>query len=333
MAATTYNYAVGRIKALEPKLLGKDRIDRMVDANSPQDVLKILSETDYAIAVSELKTPYEYEDMLSRELKGVYDLMQSISPNPDLTQLFFINQDIHNVKVILKSKYLKMENPEPLMGVSTVPIDNIKKAIDDNDYRDLPNYIAGALEILENMLSTKVDPQKIDVVLDKAMYRHIFCICRDQKDEFVKGYFEKKVDLVNIKTLLRVKRIGNGAEFLRHLLLPGGILNEDFFVQALDQPSEWLMNELKNSEYERVIIPGVQQFAKQGSLTLYERLADDYLMDYIKAKKWESFGIAPIVAYILAKQNEIDLIRIIMVGKINNIPADKISERLRDTYA
>jgi V/A-type H+-transporting ATPase subunit C len=34
----------------------------------------------------------------------------------------------------------------------------------------------------------------------------------------------------------------------------------------------------------------------------------------------------------LAKENEIRIIRIIMVGKINNMPTDSIRERLRDVY-
>ena len=331
MPATTYNYAVGRIRALEPKLLGKDKIDRMVGADTPQDVLKILSETDYAMVVSE--SPYEYEDMLSGELKAVYNLIQTISPDPALTDLFFINQDIHNIKVILKAHYLGMDKPEPLVGGWTISVDELIKAIEGQDYKDLPGYIKQALETLDNIMSIRVDPQKIDTVLDRAMYDHIFDICGKRKDKFVLNYFKKKVDIINIKTLLRVKRIDGGIEFLTPLLIQEGTLDKKFFAEAVDQPFEWLMTEMKNSEYSSIIIPGVEQLIKHGSLTLYERLADNYLMDYIKTKKWESFGIAPIVAYILAKQNEIDLIRIIMVGKINNIPADKISERLRDTYA
>ena len=43
-------------------------------------------------------------------------------------------------------------------------------------------------------------------------------------------------------------------------------------------------------------------------------------------------GPEPVIAYLLAKENEIKIIRIIMVGKINRLPTEEIRERLRDVY-
>ena len=40
----------------------------------------------------------------------------------------------------------------------------------------------------------------------------------------------------------------------------------------------------------------------------------------------------PLLAYIYAKETEIKVIRIIMVGKLNNIAEEVIRERLRDIY-
>ena len=59
---------------------------------------------------------------------------------------------------------------------------------------------------------------------------------------------------------------------------------------------------------------------------------DDFLLSFVKASRWNPLGIEPIIGYLLAKENEIRLIRIIMVGKINNLPAETIRERLRDVY-
>ena len=48
--------------------------------------------------------------------------------------------------------------------------------------------------------------------------------------------------------------------------------------------------------------------------------------------KLKSLTIEPIVAYTYAKQTEIKNIRIIFTGKFNNISAEKIKERLRESY-
>jgi V/A-type H+-transporting ATPase subunit C len=46
-----------------------------------------------------------------------------------------------------------------------------------------------------------------------------------------------------------------------------------------------------------------------------------------------AFGPEPILAYLLAKELEGRLVRLIMVGKINNLPKETIKERLCDVYA
>ncbi|HEX30202.1 TPA: V-type ATP synthase subunit C, partial [Candidatus Poribacteria bacterium] len=54
--------------------------------------------------------------------------------------------------------------------------------------------------------------------------------------------------------------------------------------------------------------------------------------DYIRPAKYVAFGIEPLIAYLIAKEHEVKLIRIIMIGKINQLSMDSISERLREPY-
>ena len=45
-----------------------------------------------------------------------------------------------------------------------------------------------------------------------------------------------------------------------------------------------------------------------------------------------SFSIGPLVAYILARENEIKTVRIILSGKQNDFSDDAIRERVREMY-
>ena len=65
---------------------------------------------------------------------------------------------------------------------------------------------------------------------------------------------------------------------------------------------------------------------------LLEKLSDNYIMDLMKTGKLVTFGPERILSYIYAKETEIKIIRIIMVGKLNNIAEEVIRERLRDIY-
>ncbi len=342
MRPTTYQYAIGRIRALEPKLLTRDRMERMVDAKNAEEALKILSETEYGAKVSELPSPHDYELMLTKELKDVHDFIDTVTPDEELTDLFFIKHDIHNVKVLLKAKYLGMEEPEFLSTMGILAIDKLREALEtdsdedgnDSPYAELPDFLRVSLERLEknDESGEKIDPQRIDVELDRAMYRYIFKVCKDKKQSFLDEYFKREVDLVNIRSLLRVKNIGGDFEFAKKVFMPYGDIGEDVLEDAFDRSLESLPESFFDTIYFSVVDRGVKSFLANHTFTEYERLSQDFLLDYVKAGQWELMGIQPIAGYILAKENEIEIIRIIMVGKVNNIPAAKIRERLRDTY-
>lgn len=333
MPLPSYAYSAARIFALENKLLGRDRIERMVESPTPEDVLKVLSETDYAAAVSELSGAKDYEELLSGEIRRVHDLFREISPNPRITDLFFLKYDFHNLKVLQKAKFLGKKQDNLLVeDGGTMSPSLLKEAVEEEDYSELPDYMSRALKEVHGAMAHRVDPQKIAIILDRAMYERIFEVCRRENDDFTLGYFRLLVDLTNIKSFFRVKKIERSFEFLKGLLLPGGDLDDNFFLEAMGEPIETIISSLNSKEYNRVIVQGAEEYTRSGSLSTFERLMDDFLLSYVKAARWNPLGIEPIIGYLLAKENEIRIIRIIMVGKINNLSADTIRERLRDVY-
>ena len=103
---TVYAYAVGRVRALETRLLDKGKLERMVEAASGEEALKVLSETDYANLVAEQASIYDFENILQKEIVNVFSLMRKISPQPSLTDLLSLKYDVHNLKVLLKANAL-----------------------------------------------------------------------------------------------------------------------------------------------------------------------------------------------------------------------------------
>jgi V/A-type H+-transporting ATPase subunit C len=333
MPQPSYEYGVARVRVLETRLLTRERIERMVDAESFEDALKVLSETSYAPLVAELSSPYEYDELLSKEMKRVRDFIDEISPDPAITDLFFLKYDFHNLKVLLKHRYLSGQDDElPLAQMGTIPVEGLRKAVEDPDSGILPPFMADVVKDIDEICVLKVDPQRIDTMLDRAMYDHIFEVCRRKRNSFALRYFQMQVDLLNLRSLLRAKRLGQGFDFLKEMLIPHGSLTVSFYSRAIEQPYEQLIKEVESTPYGKVVAEGVQDFLRTGTLTAFERLMDDYLLSYVKSVRYNPFGIEAIVGYLLAKENEIKLIRIIMVGKINDLPAEKIRERLRDVY-
>jgi len=331
MPQPSYAYAVARIRALENSLINADKAERMIDGTSVQDVLKVLADTGFA-AASQDDSSFNFENLLKEEVKSTTALIKSISPSPELTDLFLLKNDFHNLKVLFKTRVLNIDGDYLLIDAGVVLLETLKLAVSSNNYISLPNYLKNAAEEIESMLSVKVDPQKIDIKLDRAMFAHIVSVCNGAKDKFVSGYFQRLIDLTNIKTFLRLKKMGEGLELLREAIIPSGSFPFSFYSKAFEEPFERLLESLSYSKYDSVVNAGIQEFIKSSSLARFEKLTDDFLLRYIKSNKHNPFGIEPIIGFLAAKETETKLIRTIMVGKTNNVSQDIIRERLRELY-
>ena len=56
------------------------------------------------------------------------------------------------------------------------------------------------------------------------------------------------------------------------------------------------------------------------------------MMETIRPQKYNAFSVGPLVAYQLARENEIKTVRIILTGNQNEFPDEAIRERVREMY-
>lgn len=328
---TIYAYAVARVKAMETRLLVQGQFDRMIGASSAEEALKVLSETDYAASVAELEDVHGFESFLSEELRYNYDLLIKFSPTPELIGMLALRYDIHNLKVLFKSKFLGVQT-DLLIPIGAYELVKLENAVSEDDYRFLDEKIRRAAESVTEDFMVNRDPQVIDLVLDRVLYDHLITEAREKQSVFLEGLFLREVDLINLKTLIRVKRMGLGRDFLKKALLPKGTLSPDRLTAMIEEPLESFVSMLAISDYAELVNEGVREWSEKGSASLLEKLSDNYITAYLRQGKWVPFGIEPLVGYIWAKEIEIKNIRIVMVGKINKLPAEAIRERIRDVY-
>ena len=328
----TYAYASARIRALETNMLDSARIDRMIEAESANEALKVLSEDAYGYSSNDIRDAHGYEVLLKEELKKVYDLLKHIAPDPQVFDLFLQRNDYHNIKVLLKAEFIGEENDGLLIEAGTIPTGKLKVMISDRNMGEMPLEMKQAIEKCLDVYQRTQDPQMIDVILDKASYSQMKQMAKNCKIDFIIKLVETMIDLENIKTFLRVKRLNKAWDFLSKVLLPGGSIKEQFYIERLEGTLESFIDDIQRTPYAAIAEEGILVYKDTGSLTKLEKRSDDFIMAYIKKARYTFLGIEPLVSYLLAKENEIKIARIVMVGKINRIAKETIRERLRDVY-
>ena len=327
-----FSQVIPRIRVYETKLLDKAKIDRMIDSHSAEEVLKVLQETEYANVMTNVKRAEDYEVILGGELKRLFTVMYDISPVKSLVDLMSIKYDYQNIKVILKGMFLKKDFSYLLIPVGTIEGNSLKNMIENGNLSELPHLMREGVEEAKLSFENTNDPQVIDIILDKYMFKSLVEIKNEINDRFVTKYVDALIDSTNLKTLLRVKKQNKGREFFASVIIEGGSIDKDKLISMLNDAAENISTKLAYTDYAEFIRSGIEYYTKTGSVSLLEKLADNYVMDMMKEAKIIPFGVEPLLAYIYAKETEIKIIRIIMVGKLNNISAEVVRERLRDLY-
>ncbi|WP_294371942.1 V-type ATP synthase subunit C [uncultured Clostridium sp.] len=327
-----FSQVIPRIRVYETKLLDKAKIDRMIDSHSAEEVLKVLQETEYANVMTNVKRAEDYEVILGGELKRLFTVMYDISPVKSLVDLMSIKYDYQNIKVILKGMFLKKDFSYLLIPVGTIEGNSLKNMIENGNLSELPHLMREGVEEVKLSFENTNDPQVIDIILDKYMFKSLVEIKNEINDRFVTKYVDALIDSTNLKTLLRVKKQNKGREFFASVIIEGGSIDKDKLISMLNDAAENISTKLAYTDYAEFIRSGIEYYTKTGSVSLLEKLADNYVMDMMKEAKIIPFGVEPLLAYIYAKETEIKIIRIIMVGKLNNISAEVVRERLRDIY-
>ncbi|MCB2292470.1 V-type ATP synthase subunit C [Clostridium algoriphilum] len=333
MDKMNFTQAVARLRVLETRLLTKVKIERMVDSNSADEVLKILQENEYAISMGNVKRVEDYNILLKEELKRVYLLMYEISPDPDIVDIMSLKYDYHNIKVMLKGKALDKDLSYMLIPVGAVDIEKLKSYMMMQEYKELSSNMRESILQSEKIYQELKDPQKIDIITDQYMYKDMLIKAEKTKIDFIIDYVKRSIDFSNIKSIIRLKRQQKDESFLKEVILSGGDIASDILLRAFSEPIENMAAKFTSFKYGEVVRLGLEEYIKTGKLSVLEKLSENSIMKDLKPAKYVTFGAEPIFAYIAAKETEIKIIRIVMVGKLNNVDTADIRERVRDVYA
>jgi len=336
-----YAFANGRIRKLEKGLLNKDILDRMIKSSDITSALKILTESDLNGFSFDFNNPSDFEDSLNKELLHTYDIIKSISKVSTFNFLYFTfasKYDFHNIKILIKSKYLKKDFSNELISpISTINVERLNSAIKDEKYEEIPDSFEFLIKKTLSEYNKFKDPEIIDFVLDKERYIMILNKITEieiieEEELFLKRFIKINIDLNNIINCIRAKIRREKKAFAKEYLIPEGDFKAENIVEIYDSPLSSWFEKLIYTDYKEIIEPGVNYFQKNNSLMELEKLKDNYILNFSKIGKYITFGVEPLVGFITAKENDIKNIRIILSGKLNNLSHSKIKERVRDTY-
>jgi len=204
------------------------------------------------------------------------------------------------------------------------------------------------LEVILNRELADLKNQISDLILDKELVslldldgrKCVDYLLKGYRSEFLEDYIRHLVDMYNIKTFLRLNILAEPQGLLEDNLICDGFIKREVFIKSYDKDLAAFMNQLecvhKRSQvidYTFFLREGIEKVEKESSFVTLEKAMNDFLVSVLKPAKFIAFGPEPVLAYYFAKVNEIDLMRMIILAKLNNVSGDLVKERLNAVYA
>lgn len=322
-ASSSYPFASARVKAIEHKLITKEKLSRLTEARNFDAAMRLLAEYGYGHGVSQTA----FEPLIDKELSDTDALLESLSPSDVFTRIMRAERDYHNLKVIIKM-LMRVESLEDLKLVpGNFKVETLKRAITENNYRELSATMKEALLYIDKQFAIAADASIIGVAMDRAYAKEIEMLTEQMDDPLVSAYFEAFFDMTNIIALLRVRAAGAGKEAYERACLRGGHISKRTLMDAFDAADDVVV---AKGGYASIFADAFSVFQKTGSLYMLEKARDDYLVALLQKSRSDIFGIGPLMAYYIAKQREAAAVRMVMTAKQGGIEPEIVTQRLKE---
>jgi len=324
---TRYGYAVGRIKVLEMQMLNSQRTERLIEADF-EGALYILDEMTMGSFLAGARSEKDIDGGLTTFLRDVYSTLAEALPKDSfLIEFFLCHYDFHNLKALLKAR---MEGREPqglLEGLGAAGLEVLSKGIDDPAAMPSP-YKETAEEVVEK----EITPQELDMLVDRQYLSYRLFLAKREGSPFIVDFARASIDLANLKIVLRGRWLSKEREFLEAVIIAGGFVNTGNLLDLYGDPPEVMMKKLESNIYYSRLLEIVESMDKAAGLTDFDRRSDDLLMEMVRGTKRISVGVEPVFAYVRARENEVLMVRMILIAKLHNIPPAFIDKMLRKLY-
>ena len=172
-----------------------------------------------------------------------------------------------------------------------------------------------ALEVQQSLNTHGVRPlarlQRLGLLGETFYHARLAVLARELGEPQIRRFIEVMTDYHNLSLLLRRREeelpspegdFLPGGTLTPAVLEDGSALTTTLYGKALDRPE------------------------------LFDTLRDNHLMRLAIETKLQAFGLAPICGSVFAAVMELKNLRLVLVAKENNLPMDKVAERMRILY-
>lgn len=323
-------------RVYEKGFLDGQDFDRLIEAESTDEFKRLLSETSYPDAVNHIDSRKELDETLDQVLVDMYRRYYKATIDSEVVEILASEYIFHNLKTVLKSYLLDEDLTYLLIPITDYDYEGLYQDLLENGRVSKDRPFAEVLNMALDEYEESKDPQRLDMTMDKFQNEYMLSLAVDTdilEAPLIEEYIRNLIDVQNINMTLRGKKQNHRIICVAGFLIEGGNIPTDVFTQYYFEDPEQLVEQLKKYDIYDSVVKGLDQYLEDGKLLHFRENTLNYLDKVGQKGKKVTYGPEVLFAYMLKKQREVQLIRIIVNGKINGLTPDEIRDRTGDRYA
>jgi V/A-type H+-transporting ATPase subunit C len=319
-----YMFQTAQVRTLETQMLTRAAIVDMANAPDFASAISSLSGSEYTMPQG--AGGAEIETLLRQRRAAVRELFEDLMLDERVVEIFRSRDDFANLRLAVR----RVVTDKPVGGdfsdEGNVSPDVLQEAFEQENYALLPPYARDAIDEAVLAYYQNKDIRQIDHAIDRVQAAYEGAGAADADGAtFLTSLFRIRIDLTNIRTMLRVKFLDADPH---GVLLEGGFVESARFRQGLDVGYESLGQLFFGTPYGHIADAGAGYLTANSSFLKAEQQCDEYLLGYLGQTMQITAGPQPVVAFLLAKEHEIRTVRLILTAKRNKLDTKLILDRV-----
>lgn len=318
-----YAFATAMVRVLETEMITKGMFVDMANAESFDGAMDLLAGTEYSMgAISGFN---EVESMLLEKRSEARRLFVDLIENKDLAGLLRAREDFANMRLAVRRVVTERPIGTDYSDEGSVAAEEFEEIFETENYSRFPEYLQEAVERAVLGYYQSKDIREIDYGIDHVEAEYRLKRARELDSIFLNSLFRLRIDLTNIRTMLRLKMADRDE---REHFIAGGFVGREKFVHGLDVGYEAMGALFFATPYYEIIEGGVSYLTSNQSFLGLEELCEEHFIGFLKTTNSISSGPQPIIAYMLLKEIEIRTLRMVLTCKNSGMDSKTILDRI-----
>ena len=341
--ASNYEYVTARVRARRASLF-EDEDYRKLVRMGPGEIARFMEESTYEREVNALGARHDGVDLIEYALnanlaRNFEDLLRWCDgPLYDQVARYLRKFDAWNVKTLLRGVYADAdaqtieddlipagELEERFLG-TLVELGTVEEVVEGLAGTTFGEPLAGALGDYEE--TGLLVP--LENAVDRAYYERLMgdLAGDDRATQLYVEFLQAEIDFRNVRNALRIARSGADIDVSEYFI-EGGRLFDSAELRTLAGSPDDLVARLRESTYGDELEAALDQLEESESLIGFEHALDAALLEYSDLLSHVyPLSVCPVLAYVLAKEQEVNNIRAIARGREAGLGPEEIEADL-----